>query len=44
MICKRSLFFNFEILGVFINTVTVDDMYPVQDCEDLQFSIQMPSS
>ena len=44
MICKRSLFFNSEILGVFINTVTVDDMYPVQDSEDLQFSIQMPLS
>ena len=44
MICKGSPLFNFEILGVFVNTVTADDKYPVQDCENLQSSIQMQSS
>ena len=44
MICKGSPLFNFEILGVFVNTVTADDKYPVRDCENLQFSIQMQSS
>ena len=30
-----------EILGVFINTLTADGKYPVQDCENLQVPIQM---
>ena len=30
-----------EILGVFFNTLTVDDKYPVQGCENLQLPIQM---
>ena len=38
---KISPLVKFEILGVFVNTLTTDDNYPVQDCENLQFSIQM---
>ena len=34
----------FEILGVFVNTYTADDKYPVQDIENLQFPIQMQLS
>ena len=30
-----------ESLGVFVNTLTVDGKYPVQDCENLQLPIQM---
>ena len=44
MICKGASLFNLEILGVFVNTVTADDKYPVRDYENLQFSIQMQSS
>ena len=33
-----------EILGVFINTLTDDAKYPVQDCENLQLPIQMQLS
>ena len=31
-----------EILGVFVNTLTADGKYPVQDCEKLQLLIQKP--
>ena len=41
MIRKVSSFFNFEILRVFISTLTADDKYPLQDCENFQFIIQM---
>ena len=41
MICKISPLLKFEILGVFVNTYTPDDKYPVGDCENLQFPIQM---
>ena len=41
MICKISPLLKFEILGVFVNTLTADDKYPVRDCGDLQFPIQM---
>ena len=34
----------FEILEVFVNTLTADDEYPVQDCENLALSIQMQLS
>ena len=34
----------FEILGVFVNTLTADDKYPVRDCENLAFLIQTPLS
>ena len=30
----------FEILGVFVNTLTADDKYAVQDCEKLPFPSQ----
>ena len=32
------------ILGVFVNTLTADGVYPVQDCENLQLQIQMQLS
>ena len=31
----------FEILGVFFNTLTADDKYPIRDCENLKFPIEM---
>ena len=31
---------NFEILGVFLNTLTGDDKYPVRDCEKLPLLLQ----
>ena len=34
---KISPLVKFEILGVFVNTLTTDDKYPVPDCENLQF-------
>ena len=33
-----------EILGVFVNTLTADAEYPVQDCKNLQLPIQMQLS
>ena len=30
-----------EILGVFVNRLTADGMYPVQDCDKLQIPSQM---
>ena len=33
-----------EILRVFVNTLTADDKYPVEDCENLQLPIQMQLS
>ena len=33
-----------EILGVFLNTLTADGKYPVQDCENLLLAIQMQLS
>ena len=44
MISKISALFKFEILGVFANTLTADDKYPIWDCENLQFPIQMQIS
>ena len=44
MICKISPFVNFKILGVFANTFTVDHKYPVWNCENLQFHIEMQLS
>ena len=29
-----------KILGVFVNTLTADGKYPVQDCENLKLPIQ----
>ena len=33
-----------EVLGVFVNILTADDKYPLQDCENLQLQIQMQLS
>ena len=37
---KISPLLNFEILGLFVNTLTADDKYSVPDCDHLQFPIQ----
>ena len=39
-ISKISPLVKFEILSVFVNTLTADEKYPVQDCENLPFFIQ----
>ena len=44
MICKISPLLKYEILGVFVNTLTADGKYTVPDCENLQFPIQMQFS
>ena len=44
MTWKISPLWKFEILGMFVNIVTGDDNYPVGDCENLQFPIQMKLS
>ena len=41
MIGKISLLLKFEIIGVFVNTLTVDYKHPIPDCENLLFLIQM---
>ena len=33
-----------ETLGVFVNTFTADEKYPVQECENLQLPIQLQLS
>ena len=33
-----------EVLVVFVKSATADGKYPVQDCENLQFPIQMQLS
>ena len=37
MIWKISPLVKFEILVVFLNTLTLDQKYPLRDCENLQF-------
>ena len=44
MICKISPLLKYEILGVFVNTLTADGKYTVPDCENLKFPIQMQFS
>ena len=44
MIWEISPWLKFKILGVFVNTVTADDKYPVRDAENLQFPIQIQLS
>ena len=44
MTWKISPLQKFEILGVFVNTLTADDKYSVLDWENLKFSIQMQIS
>ena len=41
MISKISPLSVCEILGVFVNTLTADDQYPVWDCENLPPPLQM---
>ena len=44
MIWKIYLLLKFEILGVLVNTLTTDDKYPYQDCENLFFPIRIQLS
>ena len=44
MICKISPWLKFEIIGLFVNTWTADYKYPVTDCENLPFPIQIQLS
>ena len=44
MTCKISALLKYEILGVFLNTLTNDENYPFGDSGDLQFPIQMELS
>ena len=44
MTWKISPLRKFEIIGVFVNTLSSDDKYPVRDCENLQFLIQIQLS
>ena len=39
MTLKISPLLKFEILGLFVNTLTADEKYPFGDSGDLQFSI-----
>ena len=41
---KIPPFLNIEILGVFVNELSADDKYPVQDWENLKFPIQIQLS
>ena len=41
MTWKISPLLTIEILGVFVNKLTADDNYPVGECENLQFPIQI---
>ena len=40
MIWEISRVLKFEIIGVFVNTLTVDSKYAVPDCENSSFPIQ----
>ena len=44
MIWKISPLLKFEMIGVFVNTWTADYKYPVPDCENFSFLIQMKLS
>ena len=44
LICKISPLVLGEILGVFVNTLTADAKYPLQDCENQLLLIQMQLS
>ena len=39
MILKISPFVKFELLVVFVNIFSADNIYLVRDCENLQFPI-----
>ena len=44
MILKMSPLVLGEILGVFVNTLTANDKYPVQDCDNFPLPTQMQLS
>ena len=44
IIWKTSPWLKFGIIGLFVNTWTADYKYPVPDCENLPFPIQMQLS
>ena len=44
MTWKISPWLKFEIIGLFVNTWTADYKYPVPDCENLPFPIQIQLS
>ena len=44
MIWETFPLLKFEMIGVFVNTWTADYKYPVPDCENLPFPIQMKLS
>ena len=44
MIWKISPWLKFEVIGLFANTWSADYKYPVPDCENLPFSIQIQLS
>ena len=44
MIWKISLLLKFKMIGVFLKTWTADYKYPVQDCDNFPFRIQMQLS
>ena len=44
MIWKKSPLVMFYILVVLLNTLSADHKYPVRDCENLPFPIQMQLS
>ena len=41
MVQKIPPWLKFEIIGLFVTTLTADDKYAVPECESLQFPIQM---
>ena len=44
IICKASPWLKFGMIGLFVNTWTADYKYPVSDCENLAFPIQIQLS
>ena len=44
MSCQISPLLKYEIWGVFVNTLTDDENYPLGDSRDLQFPIQIQLS
>ena len=44
MIWKISLWLKFQMIGLFVNTWNADYKYPVTDCENLPFPIQIQLS
>ena len=44
MIWKKSPLFKFEIIVLFVDTWTADYVYPVPDCENFKFPIQIQLS